>query len=159
MLAEITITNLPFHKHLHLNYSINIFASTASHWQLAIFILKRNVYMQVQLVIGFFSSLRFYFSASHANSSIVGTSDKGQLSTLQLYSKEIFKIPLIYQEMLDILQMIKFLHISKHCFITHEYHLGQKALCHSLMTLETYKRHVETKTSISLCYKYNLLTL
>jgi hypothetical protein len=36
-----------------------------------------------------FSSQRFYFSTSHANSPIVGASDTGQLSTLTSNPKEL----------------------------------------------------------------------
>ena len=82
MLAKLTITSLPLHKHLHLTilHMIIMQVNTKSP-RLAIFILSHKVFfLQAWLVFGIFSSPRFYFSASHSNSPIVGASDIGQES-------------------------------------------------------------------------------
>ena len=71
---------------------------------LHIFNLSKRSFSASLAHIRIFSSPRFYFSASHANSPIVGASDIGQLSTLQQYSRVNWKIPLISQEMRDIFQ-------------------------------------------------------
>ena len=84
MLAKLTITSLPLHKHLHLTilHMIIMQVNTKSP-RLAIFILSDKVFfLQAWLVFGFFHSLRFYLSASHSNSPIVGAIDIGQLSAL-----------------------------------------------------------------------------
>ena len=84
MLAKLTITSLPLHKHLHLNIlHIIIMQVNTKSPRLAIFILSYKVFfLQAWLVFGYFSSQRFYFSASHSNSPIVGASDIGQESAL-----------------------------------------------------------------------------
>ncbi len=88
LVAKMTITSLPPHKHLHFTilHKILMQVKTKSP-RLAIFILAHKVFFcKPGSSLDFFPSLRFYFSMSHSNSPIVGVSDIGQLSTFFEYT-------------------------------------------------------------------------
>ena len=81
MLAKLTITSLPLHKHLHLTIVHMIIMQVNTKSQDLQFSSFPKRFFSASLArIRIFSSPRFYFSASHSNSPIVGASDIGQES-------------------------------------------------------------------------------